>query len=135
MLCWRMPKILRVLMWRDRSEGSLNQHVKIKHPDIFQKLGNISTLNYSLKESVGHSESDWVSLIHKIYYLNESIIHHQILSLYSSSFGISSFNPFLFLIDNTKAVAFSSTIGKPLINYQWSNTHWGKAFPWVFPLN
>lgn len=33
------------------------------------------------------------------------------------------------------SLALASTNGSPLINYQWSKTHCGKAFPWVFPLN
>lgn len=46
-----------------------------------------------------------------------------------------SLSPFLFLIFLIISSAFDpDSNGSPYINFQWSNTHYGKAYPWVKPL-
>jgi len=53
-----------------------------------------------------------------------------------SNDGISGFNPFLFLISAiTIPVLLVGSNGSPLTSAQWENTHYGKAYPAVAPLN
>ena len=57
------------------------------------------------------------------------------LSKYEDKSGRPSFNPFLFLQSLTTAKGLlDSSMGSPCITCQWSNTHWGKAWPPVFDL-
>lgn len=53
-----------------------------------------------------------------------------------SRVGIPSFKPFLFLISAiTEKVFDVGSKGSPDTSAQWENTHYGKAYPAVAPLN
>ena len=62
-------------MSRRRSEGSLNQHLKIKHPEIFQKLGNLLVNKYSAKDFSQVPDSDWSLLSYQNTYFYLIFIH------------------------------------------------------------
>ena len=53
-----MQQILWVRARRLRSEGSLNQHIKIKHPLVYKGMGFVGNDNLTVKESNEEDEDD-----------------------------------------------------------------------------
>ena len=52
-----LQQVVRVRGALFRSEGSLNQHLKIKHPDIFRSLSNYLSGAHIVKESDEEDDS------------------------------------------------------------------------------